>query len=189
VRRLTQLRQAASAKAQGAPLAVAAPGAVPSVYVVYDPRDSQLVLPWSEYLFQQQLEVVHPHHPGNDANNAGTASNASSLGNAGDVGDEREVREAHEESLRMADGVVLFYGAASEAWLRRKLTEIQKSPGYGRTKPPPEVVICLVAPRTPLKERFRTHYARVVPQWDGCDAASLEPFVTALAARRSESPA
>ena len=62
--------------------------------------------PWADLLFQS-FEIVHPLFEG----------------------DEREVREAHEEALRHCDGVLLFYGAGNEAWLRRKLTEVQKSPG------------------------------------------------------------
>ena len=68
------------------------------------------------------------------------------------------------------DGVLLFYGAGNEAWLRRKLTEVQKSPGTGRTKPPPQLCVVQAPPRTPAKERFRTHYCPVVAQWNGCDA-------------------
>jgi hypothetical protein len=146
-------------RAQPPLTAPARPGTT-SVYLVYDPRDEAIVAPWSDCLFQT-CEVIHPIFEG----------------------DEREVREAHEEALRTCDGVLVVYGAANEAWLRRKLTEIQKSPGTGRTKPLPDVCVCQAPPRTPGKERFRTHFARVVPQWDGCDPSALRPFVDALASR------
>ena len=96
------------------------------------------------------------------------------------------MREAHEEALRQSDGVLLFYGSGNEAWLRRKLTEVQKSPGFGRTKAPPQMCVVQASPRTPAKERFRTHYCSVVAQWDGCDAASLRPFIDALSAAGRE---
>ena len=32
----------------------------------------------------------------------------------------------------MCDGVLIYYGAGNEMWLRRKLREVQKSAGYGR---------------------------------------------------------
>jgi hypothetical protein len=142
-----------------------APG-MANLYLLYDQRDEATTAPWADLLFKT-FEVVSPLFDG----------------------DEKEVRESHEEALRNCDGVLLFYGAGNEAWLRRKLTEVQKSPGYGRTKAAPEVCICLIPPNTPVKARFRTHHAHVIPQWDGCDAASLEPFVTALAARGRESVA
>ena len=91
-----------------------------SLYLVYDQRDEAAVMPWTDLLFQS-FEIVHPLFEG----------------------DEREVREAHEETLRNCDGVLIFFGAANDAWLRRKLTEVQKSPGTGRTKPPPQ--LCVVS--------------------------------------------
>jgi hypothetical protein len=137
--------------------------AVPSVYLVCDQRDQAALAPWDDLLFQS-CEVIRPLFDG----------------------DEREVREAHEDALRTCDGVVLLYGAGSELWLRRKLTDVQKSPGIGRTKPLPEVCICLAQPRTPAKEQCRTHFARVIPQWDGCDGQALQPFLDVLATRVKE---
>jgi hypothetical protein len=129
------------------------------LYLVYDQRDEEAIAPWADQLFQS-FEVVHPIFDG----------------------DEREVREAHEEALRQCDGVLLFHGAGNEAWLRRKLTEVQKSPGTGRTKAPPLLCVVQAPPRTPAKERFRTHYCSVVPQWEGCDLTPLRPFMDALSA-------
>ena len=83
----------------------ATPG-MSSVCFIYDQRDEAAVAPWAD-LFFKEFEVVHPLFEG----------------------DEKELRESHEESLRTCDGVLVFSGAANEAWLRRKLTEIQKSPG------------------------------------------------------------
>ena len=128
------------------------------VYLIYDARDAGLVTPWADFLFAQGVEVIHPVFEG----------------------DEAEVREYHEENLRSADGVVLFFGAASELWLRRKFRELQKIAGYGRTKPAPVVAVCVLSPKTPEKERFRTHEALVVPQWDGLSAESWQPVIARL---------
>jgi hypothetical protein len=138
--------------------AAGAPGQATQLYFVYDQRDTDDVTAWADFLFKEQFEVIHPVFDG----------------------DEADVRSYHEENLRICDGVFIFYGAANETWLRRKLREIQKSAGYGRTKPAPVVGICLVAPKTREKERFRTHDAIVVPQWDGLASDVLQPFVSAL---------
>jgi hypothetical protein len=124
---------------------------VPSVYLVYEQTDTAVVTPWADFLFDQGLDVVHPVF--------------------GDT--ESQVRACHEESLRTADGVVIFAAAAQPLWLRQKFSELQKIPGYGRTKPAPVVAVCLLPPRTPDKERFRTHEAIVIQQWDGL---SPEPW-------------
>ena len=125
------------------------------VYLIYDKRDAEAILPCADFLFKD-FEVIHPVFEG----------------------DEAEVREYHEENLRSCDGALIFYGAGNECWLRRKLREIQKSAGYGRTKSMPVVGISLVAPRTPEKERFRTHEALVIQQWDGFSPDLLQPFVS-----------
>ncbi len=135
----------------------------PSLYLISDQRDVSRILPWADTLFEQRLEVLHPLFDG----------------------DEAEIREYHQENLTTCDGVLIFYGAGNELWMRRKLRELQKSAGYGRTKPPPVVGVCLIPPRTPVKERFRTHEAMVMAQWDGCAPEHLEPFIAKLKAGSS----
>ena len=135
-----------------------AAGSAPQVYFIADQRDAERLAPWSEALFREHLEIIHPIFEG----------------------DEAEIREFHEDTLSACDGCVIFYGAGNELWLRRKLREIQKSPGYGRTKPLPLICIAQIAPHTPEKDRFRTHEALVVAQWDGVELASLRPFIAQL---------
>jgi hypothetical protein len=146
-----------------APAAAAAGGAAPKLYVMADPRDAAAINPWIDGLFAERLEVTPPIFEG----------------------DEADIREYHEDNLVHCDGVLIIYGAANELWLRRKLRELQKAAGYGRTKPQPAVAICLIGPRTPEKERFRTHEALVVPQWDGFSLDPLRPFVAQLKAGSS----
>lgn len=148
----------AAAEAHEAPA-----GAVPRVYLVADQRDAERLAPWADALFEQHLEVIQPVFDG----------------------DEAEIREYHEENLATCDGVLIFHGAGNELWLRRKLRELQKSPGYGRTKPPAAAGICLIPPRTPDKDRFRTHEASVIPQWDGYEPGPLRSFIESLKAGTS----
>ncbi|OFW18720.1 MAG: hypothetical protein A3H97_17820 [Acidobacteria bacterium RIFCSPLOWO2_02_FULL_65_29] len=135
-------------------------GAAPRLYLVAEQRDGALLGPWLDGLFAEHLEVIQPIFEG----------------------DEAEIREYHEENLAHCDGVLILYGAGNELWLRRKLREIQKAAGYGRTKPQPPIAICLVGPRTPEKERFRTHEASVVPGWDGFVLEPLGLFIAQLKA-------
>jgi len=128
------------------------------LYLIYDQRDALITTPWEDFLFEQKLEILRPVFEG----------------------DEAEIREYHEENLRSCDGALIFYGSGNECWLRRKLRELQKSPGYGRSKPVPIVAISLVPPRTPDKERFRTHEALVIPQWDGFSPEPLQPLISSL---------
>jgi len=141
--------------------AAPAPGGVRSVYLMYDERDAGRVAAWSDALFEQHVEVLHPLFDG----------------------DETDIREYHEDTLRTCDGVMVFFGAANEAWLRRKMREIQKSAGYGRTLPPPALAVSILEPRTPEKDRFRSHEARVLRAPEGTPAAALAPFIAQLRER------
>ena len=135
-------------------------GSPPRLYLIADQRDGAALSPWTDALFQERIEVIRPIFEG----------------------DEAEIREYHEENLAQCDGVLILYGAGNELWLRRKLRELQKSAGYGRTKPPAKTAICLIGPKTPEKEAFKTHDAAVIPQWDGVGLAALRPFITQLKA-------
>jgi hypothetical protein len=128
------------------------------VYVIYDQRDADLTPLWMDFLFKQGLEILRPVFEG----------------------DEAEIREYHQENLTHCDGVLIIYGKAGELWLRRKLREVQKSAGYGRTKPMGAVGIWLAPPKTPEKETFRTHEAMVISQLDAASPDSLLPFVSKL---------
>jgi hypothetical protein len=142
---------------KGPAVLTASAAAHKSLYVIHDQRDSDAVTEWVGYLFGD-FEVMQPVFEG----------------------DEAEIREYHDENLRESDGVVIFYGSTNECWVRRKLREIQKAPGYGRTKPAPVVGIIVAPPRSTEKDRFRTHEAIVLPQFDGVSAEALQPFITSL---------
>jgi TIR domain len=130
------------------------------VYVIYDQRDVDLTPVWTDFLFKHGVEILRSVFEG----------------------DEAEIREYHQENLANCDAALIIYGKTGELWLRRKLREIQKSAGYGRTKPMGTVGIWLAPPRTPEKETFRTHEAMVIPQMDAVAADSLMGFISRLGA-------
>jgi hypothetical protein len=125
------------------------------MYLIYDNRDADSITPWVDFLFGRNIEVLRPLFKGEEA----------------------ELREYHEENLRTCDGVLIFYGSANESWLRRKLREVQKSAGYGRSKIAPAVAVALMPPKTREKLSFRTHEAIVISQWGGFAAEPLAPFI------------
>ena len=130
------------------------------LYVMADERDLARLEPWADALFRRGFEVILPVFQG----------------------EEREIREYHEENLAHCDAVLIAYGAGNEVWVRRKLREIQKAAGYGRSKPAPPVAVCLIGPHTPEKDRFRTHEATIVPQWDGVALDAFGPFFQSVKA-------
>ena len=118
----------------------------PSVYLIYDSRDADVIAPWVDFLFKD-FEVIQPLFDGDEA-------------------EMRELPRGEPANLRRRGRSST--APRTSAGCGGKLREVQKSVGYGRTKPMPTVGICLIAPRTPEKNEFRTHEAIVIPQWDGC---------------------
>jgi hypothetical protein len=126
------------------------------IYLIYDQRDATAAQPYADALFNQGFEVLHPTCEG----------------------DEAEVRQCHEENLRICDGALIFFGSTNESWVRRKLRELQKSVGYGRSGPAPAAAIACISPITSEKERFRTHEALVFSQKEHFSSNLLTPFVS-----------
>ena len=133
---------------------------------MYDQKDAAAVAPYADYFFEQKFEVIQPEFQG----------------------DEAEIREYHEDNLRACDGAVIFYGSTNECWVRRKLREMQKSAGFGRTKPPATIAIIVIPTPAPAddsccgppKTQFRTHEAMVIAQTDGFSPGPLRPFLSRL---------
>jgi serine/threonine protein kinase len=128
------------------------------VYLVCDQRDEDATSALADYLFERGYEVTLPIFEG----------------------DEGEVREDHEENLRLCDGVILYYGAGNELWLRRKLREVQKIAGLGRTRAIRAKGIWVAPPADSQKSRLRSREAVVMAGGDRFTPAPLQPFLAAL---------
>jgi hypothetical protein len=128
------------------------------VYLICDQRDGGSTTELEDFLFDQGFEVILPVFEG----------------------DEAQVRSDHEENLSVCDAVLVYYGAANELWLRRKLREVQRSAAYGRAKPMRAKAIYTAPPLTPQKERVRTREAIVLRQKEAFSPETLEPFLDLL---------
>jgi hypothetical protein len=133
-------------------------GAVKSVYLICDQRDCTSVMPLRDFLFSKGYEVFLPAFDG----------------------DEAEIREDHEQNLRVCDGVIIYYGAGSDLFLRRKLREIQKGAGQGRSTPVRAAAVYVAPPLTHEKSLFRTLQAQVILQSGDFRPESLQSFLEQL---------
>ena len=135
------------------------------VYVVCDQQDFAAVEPLQGSLLDQGYEAILPLLDGTDA----------------------EVFEDHKENLLLCDAVLIFQGSASEGWLRMKLRELLKLPGYGRTAPLLGKAVYIGAPASPVKERFKMLEARIIRNYGEFDPALLEPFIADISKVKGES--
>ena len=96
-------------------------------------------------------------------------------------GTEVEAREVHEAAMVLCDAVIIYYGTASEHWVRMKLFDILKAPGWGRREPFRATAVWVAEPTTPHKLACETDEAMVLQGTSGSARAVLEPFVAQLA--------
>ena len=155
--KLTRKEKAASVPGEGAGSGY--------IYVISDRQDMKAIQPLRDYLFDQGFEAVLPLSEGSEA----------------------EVLEDHKQNLLACDGVLIFQSQAGEGWLRMKLRELIKLPGYGRITPLLGKAIYISAPQSQQKDLFRTNEALVIRNYGDFSPASLLPFVTQISKAKGAS--
>lgn len=95
-------------------------------------------------------------------------------------GPENEVREVHEMSMVLSDAVLIYYGSATEHWVRMKLFDLVKAPGWGRSEPFRAKAVLVAAPASPRKVAYATNEALVLDATGGFEPPVLEPFLNDL---------
>jgi TIR domain-containing protein/uncharacterized protein DUF4062 len=129
-----------------------------NIYLICDRQDVDAVAPLQNFLLDQGYEATLPLLDGS----------------------ETEIVQDHKDNLLLCDAVLIFQGNAGEGWLRMKLRELIKLPGYGRTAPLLGKAVYIGGPESPAKERFRTLEAMVIKSYDEFDPASLKPFLAKI---------
>lgn len=130
-------------------------GGPSSVYLICDREDLADVTPLEDYLFGRGFNVFLPAMEGDDSS----------------------IREDHKANLIECDAVLVYYGRASDVWLRMKQRELQKVAGYGRARPLAAKAIYIAGPPTPAKEHVRDHEAVVIKSFDAFSPERLAPFL------------
>ncbi len=84
-----------------------------SIYLVHDKVDDNEVKPYKEILEKAGFNVLIPAFEG----------------------ELLEVRKQHIDNLRNFDGAIIFKGKVNDQWVRMKVLDLLKAPGFGRKKP------------------------------------------------------
>ncbi|HEY6968924.1 MAG TPA: toll/interleukin-1 receptor domain-containing protein [Candidatus Angelobacter sp.] len=143
-----------SHKAQAVPVR-SEPAGPTYIYVICDRQDMNAAEPLQNYLLDQGFEAVLPLAQGSEV----------------------EVLEDHRQNLLDCDGVVVFQSQAGEAWLRMKLRELIKLPGYGRTTPLRSKAVYIAGPQSQQKDQFKTNEALTIRNYGNFTPELLSPFV------------
>ncbi|MBS1543901.1 MAG: toll/interleukin-1 receptor domain-containing protein [Bacteroidetes bacterium] len=84
-----------------------------TIYLVHDKVDHEMALPLIDIIQKSGFNVVYPAFEG----------------------DLMEVRRKHIENLRRFDGAIILKGKVNDQWVRMKVLDLLKAPGFGRNKP------------------------------------------------------
>jgi hypothetical protein len=136
------------------------------IYLICDQRDVDEAQSIQNYLFDQGYEVTLPLLEGSEA----------------------EVLQDHKENLLLCDVVFIFQGRASEGWLRMKLRELVKLPGYGRTVPLLVKAVYIGGPESEPKDRFKTLEAQVIRNYGEFNPKTLDPFLAQVSRAKGARP-
>ncbi|GKS58259.1 hypothetical protein YTPLAS18_17860 [Nitrospira sp.] len=134
----------------------------PSVYVLSDIQDSDLVQPVHDYIHDRGCEVRPTVFDGSEA----------------------ERLTYHQAMLQQAEGALIYWGLGSEAWMRTKLGELSKALGLGRPMPFLANAVLVGTPSSRAKDAFKAHgmsILRPTPATRDALLSALEGFLRPLA--------
>ncbi len=84
-----------------------------TIYLVHDRMDDQEVRPFKEAIEKSGFKILTPAFEG----------------------ELLDVRKNHIDNLKNLDGAIIFKGKVNDQWVRMKVLDLLKAPGFGRKKP------------------------------------------------------
>ena len=128
------------------------------IYLICDPKDQEAIEPLEDFFYDQGFDLILPDFEA----------------------DEAQAEKTHRENLQDCDGVIIFYGAARNAWVDVKLRSTLKVSGYGREAKLAFNAVYVAPPFDRRKERYRTHSAEIIRQRTEFDPTLLRPLTERL---------
>ena len=128
------------------------------VYLICDPKDEAAIEPLEDFFYEQGFDLILPDFEA----------------------DEAQAEKTHRENLQDCDGVIIFYGAARNAWVDVKLRSTLKVSGYGREAKLAFDAVYVAPPFDRRKDRYRTHSAEIIRQETEFDPSLLLPLTERL---------
>jgi hypothetical protein len=125
------------------------------LYLVYDRIDESEVAPFKEAIEKSGFKVLLPAFEG----------------------DLLDVRKQHIENLRNFDGAIIFKGKVNDQWVRMKVLDLLKAPGFGRKKPIKGKAILSSSTPTSTMESFRSQNVTLISGEKPKSIESLKVFL------------
>lgn len=129
------------------------------IYLIHDKRDGGDSKAIQEYLEEKGFKVVSPTYEG----------------------DLVDLRYIHQENLRRCDASIIYFGSSTEDWIKTKLQDLLKAPGFGRLKPLKAKAVYVQGDKDGVDlGQFEKNNAMVLGKNGSFDPNQLEPFITKL---------
>ncbi len=129
------------------------------IYLIADKRDVKSINQLQEYLTGQGYNVVSPSYEG----------------------DLVDLRYIHQENLRRCDASIIYFGDATEEWIKTKLQDLLKAPGFGRERPMEAKAVYFNGKKNVDLEHYKRNNAMVLGSDEGFAPENLKPFLTKMA--------
>lgn len=126
-----------------------------AIYLVHDRIDEREVLPFKEAIEKSGFKVLLPAFEG----------------------DLLDVRKQHIENLRNFDGAIIFKGKVNDQWVRMKVLDLLKAPGFGRKKPIKGKAILSSSQPTTTMESFKSQNVTLISGEQPKSIESLKVFL------------
>jgi hypothetical protein len=89
------------------------------IYIMYERKDHEAIKPIEDFLSDKDFAVELP-----------------TVG-----GDRKRIAQDHRDMLASCDGALIYCGSGSDEWIKEKLRDIRRAPGWGREKPAPTTAV------------------------------------------------
>lgn len=129
-----------------------------AIYLVHDRIDDDEVKPYRELLEKSGYKVLMPAFEG----------------------ELLDVRKKHIENLRNFDGAVIFKGKVNDQWVRMKVLDLLKAPGFGRKKPIRGKAIVSSTLPTSIAENLKSQNMTLISGDTNKSLESLKVFLQEL---------
>jgi len=127
------------------------------IYLICDQMDKETIVPVVDFLKEKGFNVVSSIFEGTLV----------------------DLRYLHQENLRRCDASLIYYGKSNEDWIKTKLQDLLKAPGFGRTKPMKATAV-FTEDKTKIDES-KIRNATTMVLGDGAfSPEKLDPFLAKL---------
>ena len=129
------------------------------IYLIHDKRDGADTKELEKYLVGKGFKVVSSTYEG----------------------DLVDLRYVHQENLRRCDASIIYYGSSTIDWIKTKLQDLLKAPGFGRIKPLKAKAVYIKGDKEGVDvNQFEKNNAMILGKNGSFDPDHLRPFLTKL---------